>query len=224
MAKHTVYIKTSIIGYLTSWPRKDPLIAGQQTLTREWWDQDRNDFDLVTSAVVRSEAAAGDATAAAERLDVIDTLRFLTITPESVVLAQALLSRLAIPLTEDRDAAHVGIAAVHGVNYLLTWNCRHLANATLRPRIELVCREQGFEPPIMHTTGIAKGIAMKDDPILEEAREAGRAYFARFNHDLNVAFEDLRQQTEELRRLGREVVSLPPRRPQMQPPAAKKAG
>jgi len=151
MAKATVYIETTIIGYLTSWPRKDPLVAGQQTLTREWWDQERNDYDLVTSAVVRSEAAAGDATAAAERLAVIDKLRFLSITPESIALAQALLSRLAIPPTEDRDAAHVGIAAAHGVHYLLTWNCRHLANATLRPKIELVCREQGYEPPIICT-------------------------------------------------------------------------
>ena len=151
MAKATVYIETTIIGYLTSWPRKDPLVAGQQTLTREWWDQERNDYDLVTSAVVRSEAAAGDATAAAERLAVIDKLRFLSITPESIALAQSLLSRLAIPPTEDRDAAHVGIAAAHGAHYLLTWNCRHLANATLRPKIELVCREQGYEPPIICT-------------------------------------------------------------------------
>jgi hypothetical protein len=65
---------------------------------------------------------------------------------------------------------------------------------------------------------------MKEDPIAEEAREAGRAYFACFNHDLDAAFEDLRRHTEQLRRLGREVVSLPPRRPQMQPPPAKKAG
>jgi len=149
--KASVYIETTIIGYLTSWPRKDPLIAGQQILTREWWDQEGSDYDLVTSAVVRSEAAAGDPKAATERLQVIDKLRFLAITPESVALAQALLSRLAIPATEGRDAAHVGIAAVHGMNYLLTWNCRHLANATLRPKIELVCKEHGFEPPIICT-------------------------------------------------------------------------
>ncbi len=151
MPNPIVYIETTIIGYLTAWPRKDPLVAGQQKLTREWWDRERGDFDLVTSAVVRSEAAAGDAKAAAERLDVLDKLRFLAVTPESVSLAQALIARLAIPATEARDAAHVGIAAAHGVNYLLTWNCRHLANATLRPKIELVCREQGFEPPIICT-------------------------------------------------------------------------
>jgi len=65
---------------------------------------------------------------------------------------------------------------------------------------------------------------MNEDPIVQEAREAGRLYFARFNHDLEAAFEDLRRQTEELRRAGREVVSLPPRRPQIQPVTAKKAG
>ena len=151
MAKPSVYVETTIIGYLKAWPRKDPLIAGQQKLTREWWDRERSDYDLVTSAVVRSEAAAGDATAAAERLEVIDTLRFLDITTETIVLAQSLLSRLAIPANEDRDAAHVAIAAAHGVTYLLTWNCRHLANASLRPKIELVCRELGYEPPIICT-------------------------------------------------------------------------
>jgi hypothetical protein len=151
MAKPTVYIETTIIGYLTSWPRKDPLIAGQQTLTRQWWDQERNAYDLVTSAVVRSEAAAGDPKAAAERLAEIDRLRFLDITDESIALARALLSRLAIPANEDRDAAHLAIAAAHGVTYLLTWNCRHLANASLRRKIEQVCREQGCEPPIICT-------------------------------------------------------------------------
>src|SRR5437868_4121235 len=151
MAKPTVYVETTIIGYLTSWMRKDPLIAGQQLLTREWWEHDGNDYDLVTSAVVRAESAAGDARAAAERLDVVDKLRFLSVTPESIALAQALVSRLTIPATEHRDAAHVGIAAAHGVNYLLTWNCRHLANASLRPKIESVCRELGCEPPIICT-------------------------------------------------------------------------
>jgi len=151
MAKSKVYIETTIIGYLTSWLRKDPLIVGQQKLTREWWDHERKEYDLFTSAVVRLEAAAGDPTAAAERLEVVDKIDFLNITPESIALAQGLLSRLAIPATEDRDAAHVAIAAVHGINYLLTWNCRHLANATLRPKIELVCREQGFEPPVICT-------------------------------------------------------------------------
>jgi len=122
-----------------------------EKLTREWWDHERKEYDLFTSAVVRLEAAAGDPTAAAERLEVVDKIDFLNITPESIALAQGLLSRLAIPATEDRDAAHVAIAAVHGINYLLTWNCRHLANATLRPKIELVCREQGFEPPVICT-------------------------------------------------------------------------
>jgi len=82
---------------------------------------------------------------------VIDKLRFPDVNPDSVALAQALFSRLAIPATEGGDAAHVGIAAARGVNYLLTWNCRHLANATLRPKIELVCRDHGFEPPVICT-------------------------------------------------------------------------
>ena len=147
----SVYIETTIVGYLTAWPRKDPRIAIQQAQTREWWEQERHAFDLLTSEVVLAEASAGDAKAAEERLQVLRTLRRLDITDAARALAHALLNNLAIPVTEDRDAAHVAISAVNGVNYLLTWNCRHLANANLRSRIESVCRRHGYEPPIICT-------------------------------------------------------------------------
>jgi hypothetical protein len=147
----TVYIETTIISYLTAWPSNDAVRAAHQVATREWWDHERVAYQLCTSEVARVEASAGDPVAAAERVAVLDQLRLLPVTPEARQLAGELLARTALPATEDRDAAHIAVAATNGVDYLLTWNCRHLANATLRTRIEMVCRSLGYEPPVICT-------------------------------------------------------------------------
>ena len=81
----------------------------------------------------------------------VDTLGFLQVTDACAKLAEVLLAQLAIPAAESRDATHVAISAVHRIDYLLTWNCRHLANANLRPKIDCVCKALGYEPPIICT-------------------------------------------------------------------------
>jgi hypothetical protein len=94
---------------------------------------------------------AGDSIAAADRLKVLAPLRMLATVVEAGELAAELIRRLQLPPRAQPDALHVAIAATNGVAYLLTWNCRHLANAVLRPKIELVCRDKGFEPPVICT-------------------------------------------------------------------------
>jgi predicted nucleic acid-binding protein len=101
--------------------------------------------------MVLDECAAGDPSAAQERLDAIDGLPRLDMTDEAHDLASALTLSGAIPPSEPRDALHIAIAAVHGIQYLVTWNFKHIANATLRGLIESVCRDNGFEPPIICT-------------------------------------------------------------------------
>ena len=150
-ARPTVYVETTIISYLTAWPSRDLVRAAQQQVTREWWEKRRNDFDLVCSELVEEEAAAGDPTAAAERLKIISTLQFLAAGERAPDLAEELIDALALPGRARADAMHVAIAATNGVDFLLTWNMRHLANAVLRPRIESVCRDKGFEPPTICT-------------------------------------------------------------------------
>jgi hypothetical protein len=104
---------------------------------------------LYSSRLVVTECQAGDPVAAAERLAELAGIPLLEQTPEAATLAEALLRGVPLPERAAADALHIAIAAVHGVEYLLTWNCTHIANVTLRPRIEAVCRASGFEPPLI---------------------------------------------------------------------------
>jgi len=149
--KPRVYLETTIPSYLTAWPSRDLVRAAHQQITRDWWDRRREEFELYISQVVLRECQAGDATAAAERFKILQDLPLLEQTEEATRLAQALVDRVPLPERAAVDALHVAIAAVHGVDYLLTWNCTHIANATLRDPIESVCRENGYEPPAICT-------------------------------------------------------------------------
>jgi len=127
------------------------VVAANQELTQEWWDARRVDFDLVISEFVSREAAAGDADAAARRMKVIASIPELSVTNEVGKIARALIENVPLPPKAQIDAFHIAVAAVHGVEYLLTWNCTHINNAVLRPRIESMCRSKGFEPPTICT-------------------------------------------------------------------------
>lgn len=145
-----VYVETSIVSYLTAWPKRDLVAAAQQEVTREWWES-RGTFELYASRLVLREAAAGDATAAEARLAALTEVSVLEIVQEASALGRELVRQAALPAKAEADALHIAIATVHGLDYLLTWNCTHIANATMRPRIEAICRAAGFEPPIICT-------------------------------------------------------------------------
>ncbi|MBS0260763.1 MAG: type II toxin-antitoxin system VapC family toxin [Planctomycetes bacterium] len=148
--KPRVYIETTIPSYLTAWPSRDLLRAAQQQLTREWWER-RTEFELFISPLVLIECQAGDPKAAAERLAAVTGLSLLDPTEDVAILAETLITSLAIPPRAAADAVHIATAAVHGMQYLLTWNCTHIANVTFRPRIEAACRAAGCEPPLICT-------------------------------------------------------------------------
>ena len=97
------------------------------------------------------EAAAGDEDAAASRLAALAEAAVIEVTEDAILLAEKLIAGGGLPVQARVDALHVAMAAVHGMDYLLTWNCRHIANATLRGKIEELCREAGFEPPTICT-------------------------------------------------------------------------
>jgi hypothetical protein len=149
--KPTVYIETTIVGHLTARLPSDPLVAGQMLATRKWWNESRSRFELLTSDIVRNEASRGDPEAARDRLAIVAQLPIVPIASGVQGLAELLLARSALPSKARVDAVHVAIAATSSIEYLLTWNCRHLANATLRSKIEQACREHGFVPPIICT-------------------------------------------------------------------------
>lgn len=148
--KPKAYIETSIVSYLTGWQSRDLVLAAHQQVTRDWW-ANRGDFELFASQFVLDEAAAGDEGAAASRLTALADVAVLEVTEDAIVLAGRLITGGGLPSQARVDALHVAMAAVHGMDYLLTWNCRHIANATLRGKIEELCREAGFEPPTICT-------------------------------------------------------------------------
>ena len=150
MMKPTVYVETTVPSYLTAWPSRDVVRAGEQQVTRDWWAR-RSGFDLRVSSLVLLECGAGDSNAAALRLAALDGVPVLAQTAEAETLAETLLREVPLPAKAAADALHIAVAAVNGVSYLLTWNCTHIANATLRPRIEALCRRSGFEPPVICT-------------------------------------------------------------------------
>jgi predicted nucleic acid-binding protein len=148
--KQTLYLETTIVSYLTAMPSHDLVVAAHQQVTRDWWET-RPEFELYISQFVLDEAGAGDAEAAQRRLDALVDLPILDLTPDVGMVAGEILRLGGMPPKAYVDALHVATAAAHGIEYLLTWNCRHIANPTLRARIEAICRETGFEPPVICT-------------------------------------------------------------------------
>ncbi len=129
----------------------DPIVAGRQTVTRIWWPLAVKKYRLFVSKVVTDECASGDPDAATERLDVLATLELVATTPPVDDLARQLIDKFAVPKSEPRDAVHISLAAVHGLEYLVSWNFKHIVNPTTRSAIERVCRNAGYEPPIICT-------------------------------------------------------------------------
>lgn len=137
--------------YLTAWPSRDLIRAGHQQITREWWRIRRDAFDIFVSQFVLDEAAAGDTEAARARLQALQNYPLLDITEEVDELAAAFIKTLALPPKAVTDAAHIAVAAVHGMHFLLTWNCTHIANAEMAVAIEQVCGEHGLACPVICT-------------------------------------------------------------------------
>ena len=146
--KPKAYIETSIVSYLTAFPSRDLVLAAHQQVTRDWW-AGRAAFDLYVSQFVLDEAEAGDAEAAARRMQILEETTLLDITDEATSLARGLLAGRALPSRAQVDAFHIAVAAVHGMDYLLSWNCTHIVNAAMRSTIEAICRAAGFVPPVI---------------------------------------------------------------------------
>jgi hypothetical protein len=143
----SVYVETSIVSYLTSRPSHDFLTAACQQVTSEWWEEERNKYQLFTSALVIAEARAGDPDAAAKRLSLLQGIPELAITETVRRLSQALVAAGGLPEKAEVDALHIAVAAVHKVDLLLTWNCRHIDNPMTKPMIRVICAKIGFTCP-----------------------------------------------------------------------------
>jgi hypothetical protein len=147
----SVYLETTFISYLVARPSRDLIVAGHQQITQEWWTSRQSEFACSVSQVVIDEASVGDPAEVQKRLAIIGRLPALDVTADATVLAQAIVAAGILPPQVVRDAAHVAVAAVHAIDYLLTWNCRHLANAQIARRIARVCERLGHKMPTICT-------------------------------------------------------------------------
>ena len=149
--KPTVYIETSIIGYLASRPSRDLITAANQQMTHEWWHKHRGRYGIYISQVVIDECSQGDPLAAQERLELVKGVFEVVINSEARKLAKRLIEFVPFPDKAHTDALHIAASAVNGLEYLLTWNCKHIANAALRKRIIQVCQMAGLTAPTICT-------------------------------------------------------------------------
>ena len=147
----TVYLETTIPSYLTARPSNNLAKAARQLSTREWWDNRRSSFECLISQLVVRECKAGDADAAARRLDAISGIRMLELSEPAIAMAALLLNSGAIPKAAADDAFHIGVCAVHSVHYLLTWNFAHIANAQKSLAIRDACARMGYACPVICT-------------------------------------------------------------------------
>ena len=149
--KRSVYLETTIIGYMAMRDSRDLRVAANQLSTREWWDVHRPNFDLFVSQFVIDECCHGDPKAAEERKFYLENITVLDANSEVEKLAEVISDVLQIPAKARIDAFHIAMASVHGIQFLLTWNCKHIANPEHRPKIERACRDLGIEPPLICT-------------------------------------------------------------------------
>lgn len=147
--KPSVYVETSVISYLTARPSRDLVMAAHQEVTHEWWHNRRAAFTLFYSEAVRDEASMGDAQAAAQRLALLSELSLLKIPAQAFDLANALVQATALPAKARVDALHIAIAAYERMDFVLTWNFKHIANAQSASKVRQVCESFGLVCPVL---------------------------------------------------------------------------
>lgn len=219
--KPRIYIESTVISYLVARPSNNPILASRQRASQQLWEDYADRFEFVISRVVRDEISQGDATAAQKRLTAVSQLSILESSPDIDILVQKLLDTGAVPRNSTFDAQHIAIATVHGVEYLASWNHKHIVNEHKREHINQICQAAGFQPITICTPiELMEEIQMKEvpekhpefdpetytDPILEECYRIKAELSAQFK-TLEEFFAYLRAGEEEDKRNGLKYVS-----------------
>lgn len=147
----TVYVETSMVGYLTARPSNNLILMANLEITRRWWETCRSQFTLYISQVVLDEAVQGDPEMALKRLEILQNLPVLELTEDVQDLGAHFLKRSSLPSKASDDAIHIAAATVHGLNYLLTWNCKHIANAQIQRKLAEICLDFKYKLPTICT-------------------------------------------------------------------------
>ena len=146
-----IYIESTIPSYVVARPARDLIQAGHQQTTKDWWELKREKHELFTSQVVLDEIASGDKEMARQRVELMASITLLDLTDDANALTKAILGSGVVPLDADRDAAHIAIATVHEMDILLSWNCRHIANAAIQARLRRLAEKAGYALPVLCT-------------------------------------------------------------------------
>ncbi|MBI5214469.1 MAG: type II toxin-antitoxin system VapC family toxin [Ignavibacteriae bacterium] len=149
--KQSVYIETSVISYLTAKPSRDIIVVAHQQITTEWWSERKNNYRLFVSEIVFQEASKGDVEAASKRMETIKSLEMLSLTENARELTRIIINKGIVPIEHVEDALHIAIASVHEMDYLLTWNCKHIANAEIQKDLKKLVHESGYTLPVLCT-------------------------------------------------------------------------
>ena len=149
--KAKLYLETTIPSYLVALPSRSLTTAAEQALTHEWWRQRRSDFEIYISQAVLDEIAAGDPMLAKRRLELVASCKELHLNNDVRVLTKALIQGGPLPAKATVDATHLAAATVHRMDFLLTWNCRHLANAAMFRQVQTVCARLKYQCPVVCT-------------------------------------------------------------------------
>ena len=219
--KPSVYIEPTVVSYLVARPSNNPILVARQEASRQLWEDYTDRFEFVISDIVTNEVRLGDTNAAQQRLEVISSLRVLELLPAVDVLGQKLLDTGAVPGNSEPDAQHIAIATIHGVEYLVSWNHKHIVNEHKREHINQVCREAGFQPTTICTPiELMEDTQMKEtpekhpefdpetytDPILEECYRIKAEISAQFKNP-GEYYKYLKARQEENKRNGKKYVS-----------------
>ena len=219
--KPRVYIEPTVVSHLVARPSDDAILASWQKASQQLWENYADRFEFFISDIVSNEVRLGDSHAAQRRLEIISALTVLEILPETDVLTYRLLNAGAVPRNSVTDAQHIAIATVHGVEYLVSWNHKHIVNEYKRGHINQVCQEAGFQPITICTPiELMEDIQMKEtaekqpefdpetytNPILEECYRIKAEISAQFK-SLDEYFAYLKTTQEENKRNGVKYVS-----------------
>lgn len=151
VAKPTLYLETTIPSYLTARPSKDVIVLGHQLVTQDCWGTAGESFAVHVSPLVLAEASKGDPEAASRRLKLLEPFPLLSVTDDAVRLAGVYLSRLPVPSSAKADALHLALASIHAMDYLVTWNCKHIAHGAVRRMLPEINNSFGIPVPTICT-------------------------------------------------------------------------
>ena len=214
--KPKVYIETTVVSYLVARPSNDVTVSDRQRSTRQLWEEYSDAFEFVTSDIVLGEAERGDSREAQRRITLLDNLRTLPLSPEAADLAHKLIEEGTVLPQFLPDAQHIAIAVVHSIEYLVSWNYKHIVNETKQQHIKDACLAAGYQPTTLCTPeALIEEIQMKEhvepktDPILEECYRMKAEFAAQFN-SIEELYDYLKTVEKKRRAQGKIYIDPPP--------------